>query len=124
MRTWAVSLVLLAAVAAGCSGVKPLDLAEFPPDAVLDCTDDSEWGIQGSPDPDAEGFFTANDALLATLAPYIEDDDDLELQDIREGVASLLDSNNREMVFAGATEVTPGNWFVDTIGGCSGFERF
>ena len=48
MRTWAVSVVLLAAVAAGCSGAEPLDLAEFPPDGELDCTDDSSWGVQGA----------------------------------------------------------------------------
>ena len=102
-----------------------MDLAEFPPDAVLDCTDDSDWGIQGTPDPEADGFATAADALADPLAPFISDFDDLRgPQPIDENTASLLNAQNREVVVASASEVTPDNWFVITVSGCSGFERF
>ena len=120
-------LVLLsfASVAVGCSTAEPLDLAEFPPDAALDCTDDNTWVVNGSPDPDAEGFATAIEALEDTLAPFMEDHDELRgPQQIRDASASLLDPNNREVVVATASEVSPSNWFVTSIGGCSGFERF
>jgi len=112
-------------VAVGCSTGEPLDLAEFPPDAVLDCASDSNWMMSGTPDPDAEGFATASDALTDALAPFRADNAELQgPQAIREGVASLLDAQNREVVVASASEASPNNWFVTTVSGCSGFERF
>lgn len=125
MRTWAVSLVLVAAVAVGCSGAEPLDLAEFPPDGVLDCTDDSSWATQGAIDPDAIGFATADEALAEWLAPFLEDHEELRgPQYIREGQASLLDSTNREVVVGQVTELSPDNWVPTSVSGCSGFENF
>ena len=118
-------ILLVAMVAAGCSGAEPLDLAESPPDGVLDCTDDSSWGIQGTPDPEAEGFATADDALADTFAPFIRDNGELQgPQQIDETRASLLNAQNREVVLASASEIAPDNWFVVTVSGCSGFERF
>ena len=96
-----------------------------PPDGVLDCTDDSSWGIQGTPDPEAEGFATADDALADTFAPFIRDNGELQgPQQIDETRASLLNAQNREVVLASASEIAPDNWFVVTVSGCSGFERF
>ena len=118
-------ILLVAMVAAGCSGAEPLDLAESPPDGVLDCTDDSSWGIQGTPDPEAEGFATADDALADTFAPFIRDNGELQgPQQIDETRASLLNAQNHEVVLASASEIAPDNWFVVTVSGCSGFERF
>ena len=118
-------ILLVAMVAAGCSGAEPLNLAESPPDGVLDCTDDSSWGIQGTPDPEAEGFATADGALADSFVPFMSDNDELRgPQSIDENTASLLNAQNREVVVASASEVTPDNWFVVTVSGCSGFERF
>ena len=92
-------ILLVAMVAAGCSGAEPLDLAESPPDGVLDCTDDSSWGIQGTPDPEADGFATAADALAETLAPFISDNDELQgPQQIDENTASLLNAQNLSLI--------------------------
>ena len=117
-------VLCFAAVAVGCAPAEPIDLAEFPPDASLDCTNDSSWAIAGTPDETAEGFATADDALADALAPFIEDHELRGPQQIREGVASLLDAQNREVVVASASEVSPGNWFAISLGGCEGFERF
>ena len=119
-----IALLVVALAAAGCAG-EPIDLAQFPPDAVLDCEDDTDWVIQVSLDPDAAGFATASEALADMLAPFIEDDDQLQgPRLIGEGAASLLDAQNREVVVALAIEGSPDNWFVTTVSGCSGFERF
>ena len=119
------SLAMVAVIAVGCSTAEPLDLTEFPPDGVLDCTDDSDWVVQGTPDPEADGFATAADALAETLAPFIGDNDELHgPQQIDENTASLLNAQNREVVVASASEIAPDNWFVVTVSGCSGFERF
>ncbi len=124
-KAWVLGLFLIAAVAAGCSTAEPLDLAEFPPDAVLDCTVDANWGVNGTPDINAEGFPTAIEALADSLAPFIEEHDELRgPQPIREATASLLNEQNREVVIAIAGEVSPDNWFVTTLSGCPGFERF
>ena len=114
-----------AAFAVSCSTAEPLDLAEFPPDGGLDCTSDEIWGIQGDPDPNAEGFGTATEALADGLSPFIEDHSDLRgPQQVGDATASLLDAQNREVVVAIASEASPDNWFVTTLSGCSGFERF
>ena len=119
------SLAMVAVITVGCSTAEPLDLAESPPDGVLDCTDDSSWGIQGTPDPEAEGFATADDALADTFAPFIRDNGELQgPQQIDETRASLLNAQNHEVVLASASEIAPDNWFVVTVSGCSGFERF
>ena len=124
-KLWFLILILLSAVAAACSAAEPLDLAEFPPDGVLDCTNDESWGIQGDLDPNAEGFATAGEALADGLAPFMEDHSDLQgPQPIRDTTASLLDAQNREVVILSASEASPDNWFVTTLSGCSGFERF
>ena len=124
-RNVSLCLVVVAVIAVGCSGAEPLDLAEFPPDAVLDCTDDSNWGVSISHDPEAEGFATASDALADTFTPFIEDDDELQgPEQLREDVGSLLNAQNREVVVAIASELSPDNWFVTTLSGCSGFEQF
>ena len=124
-KLWFMILILLSAVAAACSTAEPLDLADFPPDGVLDCTSDEEWGIQGTPDPNAEGFATASEALADGLAPFMEEHSDLRgPQPIRDATASLLDAQNREVVILSASLASPDNWFVTTLRGCSGFEQF
>lgn len=111
-------------LAVGCS-TEPLDLAEFPPDQVLDCTDDSSWGIQGDVDPDAVGFATAAEALSDTFSRYIQVSGELrEAESSRPSIGSLLNNDNREVVTAIASEVSPDNWHVTTISGCNGYELF
>ncbi len=120
--TWR-SVALLGLLATGCSSA-PLDLAEFPPDGVLDCTDDSSWVINGSPDPNATGFATDEAAFGETLAMHRAVNDDLRGPEIiRPGLASFVNSENREVVVVIASEVSPGNWFTTSESGCSGYDR-
>ena len=116
-------VALLGLLAVACSA-EPLDLAEFPPDGVLDCTDDSSWVINGSPDPNATGFATDEEAFSDTLAMHLLVNDDLRGPEIiRPGLASFLNTENREVVVVSASEVSPANWFTATESGCSGYDR-
>ena len=110
-------------LAAACTN-EPLDLEEFPPDGVLDCTDDSSWVINGSPDPNATGFATDEEAFSDTLAMHLLVNDNLRGPGIiRPRLASFLNSENREVVVVIASEISPGNWFTTTESGCSGYDR-
>jgi len=117
------ALVVGGLIAAGCSS-EPVDLVLSPPDGELDCAGGDGWGIQGSIDPDAVGFATSAEAVDDTLTRYMAVHEVSQVQRIRDGVGSLLNDKNREVVVASASEISPDNWITVTISGCRGFEIF
>lgn len=117
-------LAVLALVVTACS-TEPLDLAEFPPDGVLDCTDDSSWGIQADLNPNAFGSATAKEAVSDALFPYLQSSGELRETSLNEPtLGSLLNNQNREVVIVLVSEAAPGNWQLSTVSGCNGYELF
>jgi hypothetical protein len=88
-------------------------------DGELDC--DERWAVQGTPNSEAEGFGSSEEAVIPWLQIYSERYDLPAPQVVWNGVASIQDELGDEVLVATALKTEDRGWLPVGLSGCSSY---